>query len=131
MGERVGYRGWIIEPTDPLPPIPNWARFAWTYQHRDFDGPEDSRYGYAESVEACKAEIDEAEGELPEGWQMAQGAKCGCGGTDDLCVCQNEYDPGRYGLAETEKCGACGLLASSLLHRFCRRRDCPVRESRP
>jgi len=65
--------------------------------------------------------------ELPEGWQAAQAARCGCRGTDDLCACLNEYNPAKYGLQETEKCGDCGLLASDMLHRFCRRADCPVR----
>jgi hypothetical protein len=62
----------------------------------------------------------------PDGWQAAQAARCGCGGTDDLCGCQNEYNPARYGLQETEKCEECGLLASSLMHRACRNADCPV-----
>ncbi len=36
----------------------------WSYVHDDFDGADDandSRYGYADTVEACKAEIDERE----------------------------------------------------------------------
>lgn len=28
--------------------------------------------------------------ELREQWQIEQGKKCGCGGTDDMCPCQNE-----------------------------------------
>lgn len=66
--------------------------------------------------------------QLPEGWQKAQAAKCGCRGTDDLCACVNVYDPAKYGLAVIEKCGDCGLLASSLMHRFCERPNCAVRE---
>lgn len=31
-------------------------------------------------------------------WQVAQGLKCGCLGADDMCVCQNEEAPWRYGL---------------------------------
>lgn len=52
------YRGYIIEPTDPVPPIPCWRQFAWSYAHKDYDGPEDNRCGHAESPEACMAEID-------------------------------------------------------------------------
>jgi len=32
---------------------------AYEYVHDDYDGDEDNRCGYGESVEACKAEIDE------------------------------------------------------------------------
>jgi hypothetical protein len=53
---------WLIYPTDPLPPIPTWREFAWSYTHDDYDGPEDGRHGYAASPEACIAEIDEREG---------------------------------------------------------------------
>lgn len=38
--------------------------FAYEYVHEDYDGAEDandSRYGHAPSIEACKAEIDERE----------------------------------------------------------------------
>lgn len=31
-------------------------------------------------------------------WQIVQAAKCGCGGSDDMCSCQNEEAPWRYGL---------------------------------
>lgn len=31
-------------------------------------------------------------------WQKDQAARCGCKGTDDLCGCQNENAPWRYGL---------------------------------
>jgi hypothetical protein len=30
-------------------------------------------------------------------WQTAQAARCGCRGTDDLCACQNEEAPWKYG----------------------------------
>lgn len=53
------YRDFEIKRTDPVPPIPGWQAFAWTYCHIDYDGPEDSRIGYCASPDACKAEIDE------------------------------------------------------------------------
>jgi hypothetical protein len=56
----INHGDWVIYPTDPVPPIPCWREFAWTYVHKDYDGPEDNRFGYAESPEACVAEIDEA-----------------------------------------------------------------------
>lgn len=31
-------------------------------------------------------------------WMIDQGARCGCRGTDDLCECQNEIAPWKYGL---------------------------------
>lgn len=34
-----------------------------------------------------------------ENWQAAQAAVCGCRGSDDLCACQNEKAPWKYGLA--------------------------------
>ncbi|MDP1873686.1 hypothetical protein [Phenylobacterium sp.] len=55
------YRDWIIHPTDPVPPILGWQRFAWTYTHKDYDGPEDNRCGCAESPEACRDAIDDME----------------------------------------------------------------------
>ena len=48
------------------PPIP-WPNFDWAYVHDDFDGApdaNDNRYGHAESLEACKREIDLIEDEL-------------------------------------------------------------------
>lgn len=124
---RVRYRDYDIYPTDPVPPIPGWQQFAWTFAHKDYDGPEDGRCGHAPGLAECKAEIDEREGGPPEGWQKAQAAKCPCQGADDYCQCINEYWPERYGLQETEKCEDCGLPASALLHRHCRRDECPVR----
>lgn len=57
---RTEYRGYVIE-YDP-PPIPG-PTFDWQYTHKDYDGPEDKRHGYSASVEACKAEIDDIEGD--------------------------------------------------------------------
>lgn len=34
------------------------------------------------------------------GWQIDQGERCGCRGHDDLCACQNEEAPWKYGLAD-------------------------------
>ena len=31
-------------------------------------------------------------------WQIAQAARCGCRGSDDLCACQNAEEPWKYGL---------------------------------
>lgn len=31
-------------------------------------------------------------------WQKAQGAVCGCRGSDDLCPCQNAPEPWKYGI---------------------------------
>ena len=52
----ITYRDFEIS-YDP-PPIP--ARNCdWSYSHKDFDGPEDNRYGHAPSLEAAKAAIDD------------------------------------------------------------------------
>jgi len=56
------YRDFIISRTDPVPPIPGWQAMAFTYVHKDYDGTEDgndNRLGFAATVMACKAEIDE------------------------------------------------------------------------
>ena len=42
---------------------------AYAYVHDDYDGAEDARdcrYGYAETIEKCKAEIDEIEAVIQE-----------------------------------------------------------------
>lgn len=31
-------------------------------------------------------------------WQIEQGNRCGCRGSDDLCACQNAVEPWKYGL---------------------------------
>jgi len=38
---------------------PNVAGLDWAFSHVDYDGPEDSRYGYAATLEDAKAHIDE------------------------------------------------------------------------
>ncbi len=59
-GEPVEYRGWQIQ-FDP-PPIPIRS-MDWHFVHLNYDGPEDSRCGHAESFQACKDAIDEREDE--------------------------------------------------------------------
>jgi hypothetical protein len=36
--------------------------------------------------------------DMRQPWQIEQAARCGCRGTDDLCACQNEQAPWRYGM---------------------------------
>lgn len=59
LADELRHGKWTIYPTDPLPPIPTWAQFAWTYVHDDYDGPEDNRFGYAPSPEACIQVIED------------------------------------------------------------------------
>lgn len=54
----IWYRKYRICPTDPVPPIPTWRKFQWSYAHDDYDGPGDNRCGHCESIEACIEEID-------------------------------------------------------------------------
>lgn len=51
---------WVIW-RDP-PPIPTQA-FDWHYRHRDFDGPEDVRFGHSSSCEGCLQDIQDRFGE--------------------------------------------------------------------
>ena len=53
------YRDFQLRRTDPVPPIPGWQAFAWSYCHIDYDGPEDGRCGHGASPEECKAAVDE------------------------------------------------------------------------
>lgn len=60
---RITYRGYGIS-YDP-PPIPIRIH-DWTFAHDDFDGAPDSgdmRCGTAASIEDCKQQIDELEGD--------------------------------------------------------------------
>lgn len=62
--QALRHGSWTIQPTDPLPPIPCWREFAWSYVHDDFDGApdgNDNRCGHAASPEACLSEIEELE----------------------------------------------------------------------
>lgn len=56
---------WRIYRSDPMAP----DSMAWTYVHDDYDGAPDAndyRFGYAESIEAAKADVDEIEdGDAP------------------------------------------------------------------
>lgn len=63
--EPIRYRDWEIFPNEPLPPTPNAEKLAWAFTHKDFDGPDDSRCGYAATIEACIEEIDEREYRRP------------------------------------------------------------------
>jgi hypothetical protein len=60
----ITYGKWHIHYNPP--PIP-WNNFDWVYVHDDFDGApdaNDNRCGHAESLEACKREIDLIEDKL-------------------------------------------------------------------
>lgn len=61
----ITYRGYTIDRTDPVPPIPTWRQFAWQFCHPDNE-PGDPRFGHAPTPEACKAEIDAIEAEIAE-----------------------------------------------------------------
>lgn len=66
--DSIPHRSWIIYEND-FRAHPDWRKVRWLYSHQDFDGAEDSgdsRCGAMESVEACKAEIDEWELSNPE-----------------------------------------------------------------
>ena len=52
----MNYRYYIIE-YDP-PPIPN-RRHDWQFWHEDYDGPEDSRHGSADSCSDAMSQIDD------------------------------------------------------------------------
>lgn len=53
------YRGFRIVPTDPVPPIPGWRDYAWTWVHDSYDGPGDHRLGFGRTEKACRADVDE------------------------------------------------------------------------
>lgn len=48
----TSYRGYCIRPHHGAGP-------AWYWQHKDFDGPGDDRYGYANSEAEARELIDE------------------------------------------------------------------------
>ncbi len=57
----IWYREWRIHRSDGY-------TCKWCYVHDDYDGAEDGnddRYGYCETIEDCKAEIDERWPRLP------------------------------------------------------------------
>lgn len=53
-GGEVFYRNFWIG----IASVSYSSQFDYWWQHEDFDGEGDSRCGYAASIEACKAEID-------------------------------------------------------------------------
>lgn len=91
MGERASTKGLIV--TDYVyPPIPvrqfDWC--AWL-DGQEEEGPR----GWGETKEqATDALLDElcADRCLTSAEQKAQGSRCGCGGADDYCGCQNVPD---------------------------------------
>lgn len=56
------YHDWYIQPTG-FHGHPLWRDVRYSYQHKDYDGPEDDRCGNAPTVEDCIEEIDEYEAE--------------------------------------------------------------------
>jgi len=112
---KTAYRGWWIS-YDP-PPIPV-RTCDWHFWHDDFDGApdaNDSRCGHAASLEEAKAQIDDAEADREadrcptEAEKKAQGALCGCRGSDDYCPCQNVVQPLRAKIATGEGSSECKL----------------------
>ena len=61
QGDDIRYGDWFIWYAPPPIPI---RTMDWHYAHAGFDGPEDNRYGHAESLEACKAMIDEEDSDV-------------------------------------------------------------------
>jgi hypothetical protein len=53
------HRGFSVVRTNPIPPIPGWQAFAFTWTHDSYDGPEDDRIGVGPSVLSCFNDIDE------------------------------------------------------------------------
>lgn len=43
--------------------------------------------------------------DLRQGWQIEQGARCGCRGVDDMCPCQNEQRNAPTPITAPEVCG--------------------------
>jgi hypothetical protein len=54
------YRNYIIRKTDPVPPIPGWEQFKFSFTHKDYDGDCDPRHGHGPTVMDCKRQINEA-----------------------------------------------------------------------
>lgn len=52
------YRNYIIERAGS-----EAREWEWYYTHKDYDGPEDSRYGFAKTEEDARREIDRLEDE--------------------------------------------------------------------
>lgn len=65
VADPILYGDWRIYEND-FRAHHDWRTVRWLYVHDDYDGPEDDRSGFAASIEACKAEIDEWEEEHAE-----------------------------------------------------------------
>lgn len=50
---RVEYAGFIIRTAE------SYTRHKYTHTHKDYDGPEDKRLGYCQTIEDCIAQINE------------------------------------------------------------------------
>lgn len=57
------YKGWSISHVPK--PIPNRSH-DWEFVHQDYDGPPDDRFGFAPSLDAARAQIDQHEDPCPE-----------------------------------------------------------------
>ena len=55
------WRIWINEHND----FRGYGRHAYQFEHKDLDGPDDTRFGYGPSVRACKELIDNRCGARP------------------------------------------------------------------
>ena len=56
----IRYGDWRIYRND-FTAHPDWLSVAWLYVHEDYDGVEDSRNGFASSIDGCIAAIQEWE----------------------------------------------------------------------
>ena len=58
------YRDFVIQYTPP--PVPHRGA-DWQFVHRDYDGPEDGRCGFASSLAEVRRQIDELHAESGPG----------------------------------------------------------------
>jgi hypothetical protein len=89
------------------PPIPI-RQFDWSAIDEDtYDGAEDSScpIGYGATEQAAIDDLldNMNDGCLSDIEQKAQATRCGCHGSDDLCVCQNSPDE----ITKAERRAAC------------------------
>lgn len=56
VAQHIEYKNYIISPN-----LFNAYLVAWCYAHKDYNGPEDNRFGYEASIEACQTTIDDIE----------------------------------------------------------------------
>jgi hypothetical protein len=64
----IEYRNYRIYQYDPPGP---WYGDCWAFVHKDYDGEGDRRCGYCHTVDQCKIEIDDLEGDEGEGEMSA------------------------------------------------------------